>query len=149
GYKIVYHANRYDKEPIEIDFEPPFRRIDMIPELENIANLSIPKDLVSEETLMSPLAKRHRDRPGLTERFELFVNKNELANAYTELNDLVVQRQRFTEQLKDRQSGDDEAMVVDEAFITGILLSNQVKHTHSRQNLATLCSNERLPYVIQ
>nr|GFC52140.1 lysine--tRNA ligase [Tanacetum cinerariifolium] len=61
-------------------------------------------------------------------------------------NDPVVQRQRFTEQLKDRQSGDDEAMAVDEAFITGILLSNQVKHAHSRRNLATLCSNERLPY---
>nr|GEZ79818.1 hypothetical protein [Tanacetum cinerariifolium] len=103
-----------------------FRRIDMIPELEKIANLSIPKDLASEEAnkylvdvcikfngscvnptfimnhpeIMSQLAKGHRDRPGLTERFELFVNKNKLANAYTELNDPVVQRQRFEEQLK-------------------------------------------------
>ncbi|KAF3550704.1 hypothetical protein DY000_02003975 [Brassica cretica] len=49
GYKIKYHANGYDKEPIEIDFTPPFRRIEMIGELEKVANLNIPKDLASEE----------------------------------------------------------------------------------------------------
>nr|GFA26446.1 lysine--tRNA ligase, cytoplasmic-like [Tanacetum cinerariifolium] len=49
GTRIVYHAKGYDKEPIEIDFTPPFRRIDMIPELEKVANLSIPEDLASEE----------------------------------------------------------------------------------------------------
>ncbi|GMP39721.1 hypothetical protein CsSME_00010441 [Camellia sinensis var. sinensis] len=65
---------------------------------------------------MSPLAKWHRSKLGLTERFELFVNKREVCNAYTELNDPVVQRQRFADQLKDRQSGDDEAMALDETF---------------------------------
>ncbi|XP_062163870.1 lysine--tRNA ligase isoform X1 [Alnus glutinosa] len=164
GYKIKYHANGLDKDPIEIDFTPPFRRIDMIEELEKMANLNIPKDISSddankylkdacmkyeikcpppettarlldklvghflEETcvnptfitnhpeIMSPLAKWHREKPGLTERFELFINKHELCNAYTELNDPVVQRQRFADQLKDRQSGDDEAMALDETF---------------------------------
>ncbi|OAY38953.1 hypothetical protein MANES_10G055800v8 [Manihot esculenta] len=168
GYKIKYHANGLDNDPIEVDFTPPFRRIDMIEELEKMANLNIPKDLSSDEAnkylvdvcgrfevkcpppqttarlldklvghfleetcvnptfiinhpeIMSPLAKWHRLKPGLTERFELFVNKHELCNAYTELNDPVVQRQRFTEQLKDRQSGDDEAMAYDETFCTAL-----------------------------
>ncbi|XP_072950339.1 lysine--tRNA ligase-like [Typha angustifolia] len=168
GYKIKYHANGVEKDPIEIDFTPPFRRIDMIEGLESMANLNIPKDLSSdaankylieacakfdvkcpppqttsrlldklvghflEETcvnptfiinhpeIMSPLAKWHRSRPGLTERFELFINKHELCNAYTELNDPVVQRARFEEQLKDRQSGDDEAMALDETFCTAL-----------------------------
>ncbi|XP_052875467.1 lysine--tRNA ligase-like [Gossypium arboreum] len=162
SHKIKYHGNGFDSEPVEIDFTPPFRRIDLIEEIESRANLSIPKDLSSEtankflleacekfdvkcpaphtttrlldklvgleETcinptfiinhpeIMSPLAKWHRSKPGLTERFELFVNKKELCNAYTELNDPQVQRQRFAEQLKDRQLGDDEAMVLDESF---------------------------------
>ncbi|WOK97026.1 lysine--tRNA ligase isoform X1 [Canna indica] len=168
GYKIKYHAKGVDNDPIEIDFTPPFRRIDMIEELEKAANLNIPKDLSSEETnkyllnacekfdvkcpppqtttrlldklvghfleetcvnptfiinhpeIMSPLAKWHRSKPGLTERFELFINKHEVCNAYTELNDPVVQRQRFAEQLKDRQSGDDEAMALDETFCTAL-----------------------------
>ncbi|THU45396.1 hypothetical protein C4D60_Mb02t17500 [Musa balbisiana] len=149
GYKIKYHANGVDKDPIEMDFTPPFRRIDMIEELETMANLTIPKDLSSEEAnkylldacvkfdlkcpppqttarlldklvghfleetcvnptfiinhpeIMSPLAKWHRSKPGLTERFELFINKHEVCNAYTELNDPVVQHQQFAEQLKE------------------------------------------------
>ncbi|GMP36644.1 hypothetical protein CsSME_00008707 [Camellia sinensis var. sinensis] len=140
GYKLKYHANGLDNDPIEIDFTPPFRRIDMIEELEKMANLIIPKDISSLEAnkylsdacmkfdvkcpppqttarmldklvghfleqtcvnptfiinhpeIMSPLAKWHRAKPGLTER---------LCNAYTELNDPVVQRQRFADQLKD------------------------------------------------
>lgn len=62
----------------------------------------------------------HRSKPGLTERFELFINKHEVCNAYTELNDPVVQRQQFAGQLKDRQSGDDEAMALDETFCTAL-----------------------------
>ncbi|GMI71427.1 lysyl-tRNA synthetase 1 [Hibiscus trionum] len=168
SYKIKYHGNGFDSEPIEINFTPPFRRIDLIEELESRANLSIPKDLSTEtanrflleacekfdvkclaphtttrlldklvghfleETcinptfiinypeIMSPLAKWHRSKPGLTERFELFVNKRELCNAYTELNDPEVQRQRFAEQLMDRQMGDEEAMVLDESFCTAL-----------------------------
>ncbi|KAK2656485.1 hypothetical protein Ddye_009537 [Dipteronia dyeriana] len=168
SHKIRYHGNGWNNEPIEIDFTPPFRRMDLMEELESKANICIPKDLSSEaankylldacerfnvkcppphtttrlldklvghfleETcinptfiinqpeIMSPLAKWHRSKRGLTERFELFVNKRELCNAYTELNDPEVQRQRFIEQLKDRQMGDDEAMVLDESFCTAL-----------------------------
>jgi len=65
---------------------------------------------------MSPLAKYHRSQPGITERFELFVLQKEVANAYTELNNPKVQRERFTAQLVDRAQGDDEAMSFDEGF---------------------------------
>ncbi|KAK7827027.1 lysine--trna ligase [Quercus suber] len=78
-----------------------------------------PAFIINHLELMSPLAKWHRMKKGLTERFELFINKHELCNAY-ELNDLVVQRQRFAEQLKDRQSSDDEAMALDETFCTAL-----------------------------
>ncbi|WOG87887.1 hypothetical protein DCAR_0207119 [Daucus carota subsp. sativus] len=167
-YKIGYHANGFENEAIEIDFTPPFRRVDMIEDLEKMAGLNIPKDLASDEAnkylaeacakfdikcapplttarlldklvghsleetcvnpafiidhpeIMSPLAKSHRSKPGKTERFELFINKRELCNAYTELNDPVAQRRRFADQLKDRQSGDDEAMALDETFCTAL-----------------------------
>ncbi|KAH0720613.1 hypothetical protein KY284_005643 [Solanum tuberosum] len=168
SYKIRYHANGLDNEPIEIDFTPPFRKIDMLSELEKAANISIPRDLSSETAnkylidvcekfdvkcppshtttrlldklvghfvkvncinptfiinhpeIMSPLAKSHRSEPGLTEHFNLFVNRRELCDAYTELNDPAAQRERFAEQLKDRQLGDDEAMDLDESFITAL-----------------------------
>jgi len=66
--------------------------------------------------IMSPLAKYHRSIPGLTERFELFINQHEVCNAYTELNDPQVQRERFSEQAKAKADGDDEAQVLDEGF---------------------------------
>ena len=66
---------------------------------------------------MTPLAKRHRDKEGLVERFELFVNCNEIANAYTELNDPLDQRQRFEDQLKLAQRGDSEAMALDNDYL--------------------------------
>ena len=69
---------------------------------------------------MSPLCKRHRDNPELTERFELMVNGKELANAYTELNDPIDQRQRFEEQMKLAAIGDDEAMLIDQDFLRAI-----------------------------
>ena len=69
---------------------------------------------------MSPLAKWHRSEPGLTERFELFTCKKEICNAYTELNDPVVQRARFGAQAKDKAQGDDEAMFLDEGFCTAL-----------------------------
>jgi len=67
--------------------------------------------------LLSPLAKTHREDPDLVERFELFVAGKEIANAYTELNDPVEQRERFLEQLKEKEMGDEEAMSMDEDFI--------------------------------
>ena len=69
---------------------------------------------------MSPLAKGHRTKPGLTERFECFVLTKEICNAYTELNSPVVQRARFAEQAKDVDKGDDEAQVLDEDFVTAL-----------------------------
>ncbi|MFO7824838.1 MAG: lysine--tRNA ligase [Cyclobacterium sp.] len=69
---------------------------------------------------MTPLAKKHREKPGLVERFELFVNGKEIANAYTELNDPIDQRERFEEQLKLAARGDDEAMAMDEDFLRAL-----------------------------
>ncbi len=69
---------------------------------------------------MSPLTKMHRDNPELTERFELMVNGKELANAYSELNDPIEQRERFEEQLKLSAKGDDEAMFIDQDFIRAL-----------------------------
>lgn len=70
--------------------------------------------------VMSPLAKWHRNDPRLTERFELFVNKKELANAYTELNNPIVQREEFVKQMRNRDKGDDESMEIDEGFIVAL-----------------------------
>jgi lysyl-tRNA synthetase class 2 len=69
---------------------------------------------------MSPLTKEHRTNPALTERFELMVNGKELANAYSELNDPIEQRERFEEQLKLSEKGDDEAMFIDQDFIRAL-----------------------------
>lgn len=69
---------------------------------------------------MSPLTKEHRDNPALTERFELMVNGKELANAYSELNDPIDQRERFEDQLKLSEKGDDEAMFIDQDFIRAL-----------------------------
>lgn len=71
---------------------------------------------------MSPLAKKHRSKPGLVERFELIVNGKELCNAYSELNDPIDQRNRLEEQLRLRQLGDEEAMILDEEFLSAIEL---------------------------
>ncbi|MCL7037928.1 hypothetical protein MKW94_025819 [Papaver nudicaule] len=160
GYKIKYHANGFDKDPIEIDFTPPFRKIDMMEELEKAAGLEIPSDLSSDKTnkclldacrkfdvncppqtterllyklvehflgetcvnptfiidhpaIMRPLGKSHRlklkSKLGLTEGFQLFINKLEVCHGYTELNDPMVQRQQFAEQLKDGVSAVEEA----------------------------------------
>lgn len=166
---LQYHAHGDDKEPITIDFTPPFKRVPMIAGLNEKLNLTLdPEQLHTEETrqylikacadndvtcdepqttarlidklvgdflepdlvnpsficdqpeIMSPLAKYHRSQKGLTERFELFVNGKELCNAYTELNNPVVQRERFMQQVKDKDAGDDEAMHFDEGFCTAL-----------------------------
>jgi len=69
---------------------------------------------------MSPLCKKHRSKPGLVERFELLINGKEIANAYTELNDPIDQRQRFIDQMELADRGDDEAMVIDHDFLRAL-----------------------------
>lgn len=170
SYKIQYHPDGLDGEPVEIDFTPPFKRVSMISTLEEVLNVQFPAPsrLKTKETndflsqlcikhnvecppprttarlldklvgefieekcinptficdhpeIMSPLSKYHRSIEGLTERFELFVMKKEICNAYTELNDPVVQRDRFEQQAKDKAAGDDEAQMVDESFCTAL-----------------------------
>lgn len=174
SYKIKYHPDGVGVEEggqeYEIDFTPPFRRIRMLPALEEILKVKFPsatelhtpesnkflRDLCAQHMVdcpaprttarlldklvgkyleeqcinptfildhpqnMSPLAKSHRTIPGLTERFELFVVKKEVCNAYTELNDPVEQRNRFEQQASDKAAGDDEAQMVDENFCTAL-----------------------------
>jgi len=79
-----------------------------------------PAFITDHPQIMSPLAKWHRSKKDLTERFELFVNTRELCNAYTELNDPVYQRARFEEQAAAKAAGDDEAQLIDEVFCTSL-----------------------------
>jgi lysyl-tRNA synthetase, class II len=169
--KLVLQINgsylvKYDDKVI--DFKPPYKRLDIVKEIEKGTNTKLPDDLGSEEAnkillelcdkfnvecrspktnarlldklagkfvenqfinptflinhplVMSPLAKWHRDNPFLTERFELFVNGFELANAYTELNDPTIQRKTFEDQMKAKASGDDEAQPIDENYIEAL-----------------------------
>ena len=164
--KITYTP--CNSEDIEIDFTPPYKRLDMVEEIEKGIGMKLPEDLGTDESrvildelcvshkidcsfprtnarlldklcghfvesqcinptfimnhprIMSPLAKWHRDKPFLSERFELFINKTEYCNAYTELNDPVVQKEAFEKQLKDKKNGDDEAQDVDETFLKSL-----------------------------
>jgi lysyl-tRNA synthetase class 2 len=168
GYKTKFtnqHGETYD-----VNWEAPWRRIEMIPELERITGEKFPEydQLHTDETnaflqkvckkmnvecpppltnarmldkltgefieeqcvnptfimehpqMMSPLAKYHRTKKGLCERFEAFVCKKEIANAYTELNNPFDQRLRFEEQARQKAQGDDEAQMVDENFLTSL-----------------------------
>ncbi|KAK7481677.1 hypothetical protein BaRGS_00027050 [Batillaria attramentaria] len=149
GYKVTYHPEGPEGEAFEIDFTPPFKRLSLIKDLEKALGVQFPAATTFDteatrqffdrlcvkhevecppprtvarllDKVMSPLAKWHRSIPGLTERFECFVMKKEICNAYTELNDPVVQRERFQQQAKDKAAGDDEAMFVDENFCTAL-----------------------------
>ena len=170
SYVLKYHPQGPEGPEMEIDFTPPFKRIDMLRDLSETLNVQFPDPnefetsqtneflsdlckkhevecpaprttarlidklvgefienkcisptyITNHPKIMSPLSKWHRDNPGLTERFELFVAKKEVVNGYTELNDPLVQRQRFEQQAKDKAAGDDEAQLVDENFCVSL-----------------------------
>ena len=158
------------KKSYEVDFSTPWKRFDMIGELEKQLNVTFPPGdtlhdenankflrelcekhnvhcsepktnarlldklvgefiesqcinpsfIVGHPQVMSPLAKYHRSRPGLCERFEAFMCTKEICNAYTELNDPFDQRDRFEEQTRQKDQGDDEAQGVDETFLNAL-----------------------------
>ncbi|CAH2352548.1 lysine--tRNA ligase, cytoplasmic [[Candida] railenensis] len=169
SYKIPYHPDGPEGKELTLDFTRPWKRINMIEELEKVFEVKFPpgEQLHTAETgeflksilikhkldcsppltnarmldklvgeledmsinptfifghpqMMSPLAKKDRNQPGLCERFEVFVATKEICNAYTELNDPFDQRQRFEEQARQKDQGDDEAQMVDETFCNAL-----------------------------
>ncbi|MCS6808272.1 MAG: lysine--tRNA ligase [Bacteroidota bacterium] len=103
---------------VDIDAQAPAAKvIDEIFTTKVQPHLVQPTYITDYPLALSPLAKKHRTHEGLTERFELFINGQECANAYSELNDPIDQRQRLEEQARFRAAGDDEAMVIDEDFL--------------------------------
>ncbi|KAI9818859.1 MAG: lysyl-tRNA synthetase [Pycnora praestabilis] len=168
SYVTKFHTQH--REEYKVNWEKPWKRIEMIPALEEACGEKFPPgdELHTKETndflkrmlkkvnvdctppqtnarmldklvgdfieekcidptfitghpqMMSPLAKYHRDNPGLCERFEAFVCKKEIVNAYTELNDPFDQRLRFEEQARQKDQGDDEAQMIDENFCTSL-----------------------------
>jgi len=110
-------------EKLEIPTEPSYGIGKMIDEIfgEKCEHHYIqPTFIIDYPKEMSPLTKEHRSNPALTERFELMVNGKELANAYSELNDPIDQKERFEAQLKLSEKGDDEAMFIDQDFIRAL-----------------------------
>ena len=116
--KICIAVNGKPEREIDgqiVSFKAPYRRLPILEAIKEKTGFDC--DGKSE---MSPLAKMHRSKPGLTERFELMVNGKELANAYSELNDPIDQEERFVEQMRLADKGDDEAMVIDHDFLRAL-----------------------------
>jgi lysyl-tRNA synthetase class 2 len=108
---------------LEIEVEPTIGKGKLIDEIfgEKCEGKYIQPTFITDYPIeMSPLTKRHRNNPELTERFELMVNGKELANAYSELNDPIDQYERFVEQMRLGEKGDDEAMIIDGDFIRAL-----------------------------
>ena len=108
---------------MNVECSPPLTNARMLDKLvgEFIEETCINPTFITEHPqMMSPLAKAHRSKPGLCERFEAFVCKKEIANAYTELNNPFDQRLRFEEQARQKEQGDDEAQLVDETFCNAL-----------------------------
>jgi lysyl-tRNA synthetase class 2 len=175
GMALVFKGNMKVKcsqfktgEEVEIDFTPPYRRIDFVSEIEKLSGKTLPQDFSTQEAnkflsdlceefeiecryprttarlldklaghfiepqcinptfvinhplIMSPLAKWHRSNSNLTERFEMFIMGYEFCNSYTELNDPLIQRATFENQMKDKVSGDLEAQPIDETFVNSL-----------------------------
>ncbi len=99
---------------------PDHKVFDRIFDLKVKPHLWEPTFVLDYPVEISPLAKKHRSKPGLVERFELFIAGDEVANAYSELNDPIEQRARMAKQAALKQKGDEEAEVVDEAFLTAL-----------------------------
>ncbi|WVO12467.1 lysine-tRNA ligase [Cryptococcus depauperatus] len=120
------NANKFLRDLCEqhkVDCSEPKTNARLLDKLvgEYIENRCVnPSFIVGHPQVMSPLAKYHRSRPGLCERFEAFVCTKEICNAYTELNDPFDQRDRFQEQVRQKEQGDDEAQGVDETFLDAL-----------------------------
>lgn len=110
-------------QELHVEVDPTMGRGKLIDEIfgEKVEGQLIQPTFITDYPVeMSPLTKKHRAKPGLVERFELIINGKEVANAYSELNDPIDQRERFEDQLKLAQRGDDESMPLDEDFLRAL-----------------------------
>lgn len=116
-------CKKLEIEKLEIETDPSMGKGKLIDEIfgeKAEGNYIQPTFITDYPVEMSPLCKKHRENPELTERFELMINGKEVANAYSELNDPIDQRERFEEQMKLSAKGDDEAMFIDQDFLRSL-----------------------------